>query len=483
MPTRLDSAYPRDLIGYAATPPAAAWPGGARLALQFVLNYEEGGESSILHGDHGSEKFLSEIISAESYAGVRHMSMESIYDYGSRVGVWRILELFRREEIPITLFAVAMALERNPAVVEAALHAGHELCSHGYRWIDYQFVPESVEREHLQRAVEILRRLSGERPRGWYTGRNSPNTRRLVVEAGGFLYDADAYDDDLPYWTLVAGRAHLVVPYTLDVNDMRFATPQGFNSGEQFYTYLRDTFDVLYAESAHTPRMMSVGLHCRLVGRPGRLRALERFIAHARAHSGVWFCRRVEIARHWHRQHPFHSESRSSLPHRLASSPRTMSHADFLQRYGGVYEHSPWVAEQVHAAGFSALHDTAEGLHAAMVARVDAAPQSKQLELLHAHPDLAGRLAVAGDLTQASRSEQASAGLERCTPEEYARFQQLNTDYRTKFGFPFIMAVKGRSREQILDRFILRLEHRAEEEFDAALAQTHRIALLRLREL
>ena len=300
----MPNSYPRDLIGYGSTPPDANWPGSAQLALQFVINYEEGGENSILHGDTGSEAFLSEIVGAESWPGQRHPSMESIYEYGSRVGVWRLLKLFKQKQLPLTVFAVGMALERNPAVADMALEHGHEICSHGYRWIDYRHVSESVEREHIQKTVEIITRLTGERPLGWYTGRTSENTRRLVVEEGGFLYDADSYDDDLPYWTRVGDRSHLVVPYTLDNNDMRFATPQGFNSGEQFFTYLRDAFDTLYAEGATLPRMMSVGLHCRLVGRPGRIRALERFIDYVRSFDRVWICRRIDIARHWQRQHP-----------------------------------------------------------------------------------------------------------------------------------------------------------------------------------
>jgi len=294
--------YPRDMVGYGANPPQAKWPQSARLAVQFVINYEEGGENNILHGDKASEAFLSEIVGAQPWLGQRHMSMESIYEYGSRVGVWRLFDLFSRMDIPVTVFAVAMALARNPAVVEAAVAAGHEICSHGYRWIDYRDISEDMEREHLLKAIEIITRLTGKRPLGWYTGRTSVNTRRLVVEEGGFLYDADDYNDDLPFWTEVDGKQHLVVPYTLDTNDMRFATPQGFNSGDQFFAYLRDSFDVLYEESFITPRMMSVGLHCRLAGRPGRIRSLENFINHARAHSGVWFCRRIDIARHWHRQ-------------------------------------------------------------------------------------------------------------------------------------------------------------------------------------
>jgi putative urate catabolism protein len=297
--------YPRDLAGYGARPPKAKWPGGARIALQFVLNYEEGGENAVLHGDAASEAFLSEIVAAQPIRGARHMSMESIYEYGSRVGVWRILELFRRYEVPLTVYGVAMAMERHPAVVEAFLQAGHEIASHGWRWISYQDVPLEVEREHMQRAIELHKRLTGERPLGWYTGRTSPNTRRLVVEDGGFVYDADDYNDDLPWYDTRYGRPQLVVPYTLDANDMRFASPQGFNSGEQFYAYLKDAFDVLYAEGRRTPRMMSVGLHCRLVGRPGRLASLERFLRYVTRKPKVWCARRIEIARHWLKHHPY----------------------------------------------------------------------------------------------------------------------------------------------------------------------------------
>jgi putative urate catabolism protein len=300
--------YPRDLVGYGPNPPKADWPGGARIAVQFVLNYEEGGENCVLHGDPASEAFLSEIVGAQPLMGVRHISMEQIYEYGSRVGVWRILRLFERKRVPLTVYAVAMAAERHPQAIRAMVESGHEIASHGYRWINYQYVGEDAEREHIRKAVEILTQVAGERPLGWYTGRTSPNTRRLVAEYGGFLYDADDYNDDLPYWTLVEGEPQLVVPYTLDANDMRFATPQGFNSGEQFYQYLKDSFDVLYAEGAETPRMMSVGLHCRLVGRPGRIAALERFIDHAKAHEAVWFCRRVDIARHWRERHPYRGD-------------------------------------------------------------------------------------------------------------------------------------------------------------------------------
>lgn len=281
----MSSDYPRDLIGYGPNPPKANWPGGARVAVQFVMNYEEGGENCILHGDKASEAFLSEIVGAQPWEGQRHMSMESIYEYGSRVGVWRLLDLFRTRQIPITVFAVAMALDRNQLVAETALADGHEICSHGYRWIDYRSTPVDVEREHMHKAIEIITRIAGERPLGWYTGRTSANTRRLVAEEGGFLYDADDYSDDLPFWSREVDTPHLIVPYTLDANDMRFAALQGFNSGDQFYAYLRDAFDTLYAEGAETPRMMSIGTHCRLVGRPGRLAALARFIDYARSHD------------------------------------------------------------------------------------------------------------------------------------------------------------------------------------------------------
>ncbi len=299
-----NSAYPRDLVGYANNPPHANWPGMARLAVQFVLNYEEGAENCILHGDRASEAYLSEILT-EPYPGMRHLTMESTYEYGSRVGAWRLLNLFDRHAIPLTIFAVGMAVERHPELVRHMAALGHEICAHGYRWINYQHVDEATEREHIGKAIRAIADATGERPLGWFTGRNTVNTRRLVVEEGGFLYDADDYNDDLPHWTVVDRRPHLVVPYTLDANDMRFATAQGFTCGDQFFDYLRDTFDVLYAESSETQRMMSIGLHCRLAGRPGRIAALDRFIRHAKSHADVWFCRRIDIARHWRSHHPY----------------------------------------------------------------------------------------------------------------------------------------------------------------------------------
>ena len=295
----MDSQYPRNLVGYGRQPPHPRWPNNARIAVQIVLNYEEGGEICILHGDPASEAFLSEIVGADARKGVRHMSMESIYEYGSRAGVWRLLRIFKEYQVPVTIFAVGMAVERNPAVIEAMVDAGHEICSHGYRWIDYQYVNEDQEREHIGLAIAAIENVTGRRPLGWYTGRTSPNTRRLVVEEGGFLYDSDDYSDDLPFWDHQHGTPHVVIPYTLDVNDMRFATPQGFNTGDQFFSYLKDTFDLLYSEGKETPKMMSVGLHCRLAGRPGRATSVARFLEYVTSFDDVWLCRRIDIANHW----------------------------------------------------------------------------------------------------------------------------------------------------------------------------------------
>lgn len=305
-----DFSQPRDLIGYGRRPPHAAWPGRARIAVQFVMNYEEGAEASVLDGDAGSERFLSEIVGAESYPA-RHMSMESMYEYGSRVGVWRILREFERRNLPLTVLGVAVALQRNPEVVNALLERDHEIASHGLRWLHYQNIDETTERAHIAQATRILKELThGKWPLGWYTGRDSPNTRRLVADQGGYEYDTDNYSDDLPFWTRVQKTdgthiPQLIVPYTLDANDMRFATPQGFNTAQHLFEYLRDTFDVLYAEGDESPKMMSVGMHCRLLGRPGRFIALQRFLDHLEQHDRVWVTRRIDIARHWKQTHPY----------------------------------------------------------------------------------------------------------------------------------------------------------------------------------
>jgi putative urate catabolism protein len=305
--------YPRDLVGYGRNPPQANWPGQARIAVQFVLNYEEGGENATLHGDPGSEQFLSEMFNPPSFAD-RHLTMEGIYEYGSRVGVWRLLREFEKRGLPLTVFGVSMALQRHPDLTAAFVELGHEIACHGWRWINYQQIDEATERQHMQTGINIIREMTGQMPAGWYTGRDSPNTRRLLLDHGGFEYDSDYYGDDLPFWMTVkksdgAVVPHLVVPYTLDVNDMRFALPQGYSQAEDFFVYLRDSFDVLYAEGADSPKMMSIGMHCRLLGRPGRMLALQKFLDHIEKHDKVWVCKRVDIARHWKTQHPFKAQS------------------------------------------------------------------------------------------------------------------------------------------------------------------------------
>jgi allantoinase len=305
--------YPRDMVGYGADVPHARWPGGARIAVQFVLNYEEGGENHVLHGDAGSEQFLSEIIGAASFPA-RHMSMDSIYEYGSRAGVWRLLREFEQRGLPLTVFGVSMALQRHPELTQAFVDLGHEIACHSWRWIHYQHMEEATEREHIAQGTAIIREMTGGQwPQGWYTGRDSPNTRRLLLDHGGYAYDSDYYGDDLPFWMKVgktdgSTAPQLVIPYTLDANDMRFASPQGFNTGDHFFDYLRDSFDVLYAEGdpqgLDRPKMMSIGMHCRLLGRPGRFKGLQRFLDHVQAHTDVWVCRRIDIARHWKETHP-----------------------------------------------------------------------------------------------------------------------------------------------------------------------------------
>ena len=311
MPRSRPAAYPRDLVGYGANPPDPAWPGGAHVAVSFVVNYEEGGERSILHGDATSEVYLHEVPGLVPRKGRRDEQVESVYEYGSRAGFWRLMRLFGDRKLPFTSWAVGMAVARNPEAAAAMHAAGHEVASHGWRWFDYQDVGAAEERRHMKLAIAAIAEACGERPVGWYTGRLSARTRQLVVEEGGFLYDSDSYADDLPYWTTQGGKAHLVIPYTFDNNDMKFATQSGFGTGEDFFVYLRDAFDLLYREgAAGSPKMMSIGLHCRLAGRPGRAAALARFLDHVQKHDRVWICRRADIARHWHRTHPFEAGSR-----------------------------------------------------------------------------------------------------------------------------------------------------------------------------
>ena len=462
--------YPRDLIGYGAKPPHANWPGGARIAVQFVINYEEGGENCILHGDAASEAFLSEIVGAQAWPGQRHMNMESIYEYGARAGFWRLHRLFTERAMPVTVFGVAMAMERNREAVAAMNEAGWEIASHGLKWIDYKDYAPADERAHIDEAVRLHTEVAGARPLGFYQGRTSVNTLDLTMAEGGFLYSADSYADELPYWVEGPHGPHLITPYTLDANDMRFATPQGFNSGDQFFAYLKDSFDVLYAEGVEAPKMMSIGLHCRLVGRPGRVAALARFLDYVESHQHAWVATRLDIARHWIKHHPPAGGYR----------PSRMSKVLFVEVFGDIFEHTPQIAARVCEAGLTGAHDTAPGLHEAMVAQMRAMNGDEKRALICAHPDLAGRLALAKKLTDDSAKEQGSAGLDKLSADELARFTALNETYKKRFGFPFIMAVKGATKEQILAGFERRLAHEPETEFNEALAQMEKIALLRL---
>ena len=465
--------YPRDFAGYGATPPDAAWPGGGRIAISIVLNYEEGGENCILHGDAASEAFLSEIVGASPWPGQRHWNMESVYDYGARAGFWRLHRLFTGMALPVTVYGVATALARSPDQMRAMQTAGWELASHGLKWVEHKDMPEAEERRQIAEAIRLHTEVTGARPTGWYTGRCSAHTVRLTAEAG-FDWISDTYDDDLPYWIKAGPRDQLVIPYTLDANDMRFATAQGFNTGDHFCAYLKDAFDCLYAEgAAGSARMMNIGLHCRLIGRPGRIMGLKRFLDYARGHEGVWFARRLDIARHWAATHP-------PMP-RL--HPAQMDRADFVARFGGVFEHSPWVAERAFELELGPAHDTATGLHNAMARVFRSASRAERLQVLAAHPDLAGKLAAARRLTVDSTAEQASAGLDALTDAERRMFGELNAAYVARHGFPFIIAVRDHGKAGILRAFERRLSNDSETEFAEACAQVERIAELRLKEI
>jgi OHCU decarboxylase len=435
------------------------------------VNYEEGGENCILHGDAASEAFLSEIVGAAAWPGQRHMNMESIYEYGSRAGYWRLWRMFTERRMPVTVFGIASAMARVPDIVASMKEANWEIATHGLKWIDYRDFSKEDERTHIEEAIVIHRQVTSTRPLGFYQGRCSEQTTQIMMEEGGFLYTADSYADELPYWLKGPHGPQLVVPYTLDANDMRFATPQGFNAGDQFFNYLKDTFDVLYAEGESAPKMMSIGLHCRLVGRPGRAAALARFLDYVQSHDRVWVATRLDIARHWVRHHPPVGGYR----------PSEIPQALFVERFGSVWEHSPWVAEATFAQGLGSSADTADGLHATMCRAMRAGAPEQQRELILAHPDLAGKLALSGALTAESTSEQASAGLNRLSPDELARFTALNDGYKARFGFPFIIAVKGLTKDNILEAFEARLKNNTDCEFNEALSQIERIALLRLQ--
>ena len=466
--------YPRDFTGYGATSPNVQWPNGARIAMQFVLNYEEGGENCLLHGDAASEAFLSEIVGAAPWQGQRHWNMESIYDYGARAGFWRLHRLFTGADVPVTVYGVASALARAPEQVEAMQTAGWEIASHGLKWIDYRDHSEEAEAADMAEAIRLHTEVTGEAPRGWYCGRTSENTVRLAAQTGVFDYVSDTYDDDLPYWSDIAGTDQLIIPYTLDCNDMRFATPQGFNAGDQFYSYLKDTFDALYAEGqGGAAKMMSIGLHCRLIGRPGRVQALARFVDYIKGFEGVWTPRRIEIAEHWKAAHP---PVKRLMPCR-------MERAEFVQHFGGVFEHSAWIAERAFDLELGPAHNSAAGLHNALARMFRSASTAERLGVLNAHPDLAGKLAAAKRLTAESTSEQASAGLDALTDAERAQFTDMNTAYVAKHGFPFIIAVKDNTKDSILAAFQARIANDTETEFTTACKQVERIARIRLEQI
>lgn len=469
------SRYPRNMHGYGGTPPNANWPGKANIAVQFVVNYEEGGENNILHGDKSSEAFLSEIVGAAQWPDQRHWNMESIYEYGARAGFWRLHRILTERDVPVTVYGVATALQRSPQQVRAMQDANWEIASHGLKWIEYKDAEPAAERDDMHEAIRIHKAVTGERPYGWYTGRCSCNTIDLATEESGFEYLSDTYDDDLPYWREHWGRAQLIIPYTLDTNDMRFATPQGFNSGDQFFCYLKDTFDTLYAEGeAGSPKMMSIGLHCRLAGRPGRAAALARFIDYVQSHDKVWIAKRIDIARHWAKTHPFKATE---------IHPSRLEYDDFVQLFGSIFEHSEWVAERTFHAELGPANDTATGLHFAMRTQFRLASDAERMDVLNAHPDLAGKLAAAKRLTNESTKEQASAGLDALTDAERMTFIELNATYTEKFGFPFIIAVKDNNKASILKAFETRLKNDRDTEFATACTQVERIAELRLIDL
>ncbi len=466
--------YPRDLRGYGAAAPDPQWPNGAKAAVQFVLNYEEGGENCILHGDAASEAFLSDIPGAAQWPGQRHWNMESIYEYGSRAGFWRLHRLFTGAGIPLTIYGVATALARSPEQVQAMKDAGWEIASHGLKWVEHKDMAEEEERAAIAEAVRLHTEVTGTRPRGWYTGRCSASTVRLVAEEGGFDYISDTYDDDLPYWLETVGRDQLIIPYTLEANDMRFANSPGWITGEHFFQYLKDAFDVIYAEGeAGAPKMMTIGLHCRLVGRPGKIAGLKRFIEYIQGFEGVWCPRRIDIAEHWAETHPPVKRER----------PSQMEREAFVSEFGSIFEHSPWIADRAFDLELGPAHDCAAGVHNALCRIFRTSSEDERLGVLTAHPDLAGKLAAAGRLTAESTSEQSSAGLDMLTDEERETFTRLNTEYVEKHGFPFIIAVRDHNKASIMEAFRRRIHNDRETEFDEACRQVERIAQFRLQDL
>ncbi len=465
--------YPRDFRGHGPNPPDAAWPGGAKIAVSIVLNYEEGGENNLLHGDAQSEAFLSDIAGAAPWPGQRHWNMESIYDYGARAGFWRLHRLFVEQDIPVTVYGVTSALARNPEQVAAMKAAGWEIASHGLKWVDHRDMDPTEEARQIAESFRLHEEVVGCPPVGWYTGRCSMNTVRLTAETRRLAWISDTYDDDLPYWLELGDHDQLVIPYTLEANDMRFATAPGYITGEQFFQYLKDSFDTLYAEGqTGRAKMFSIGLHNRLIGRPGKFAGLKKFLDYAKSHDGVWFPRRIDIAQHWAKTHP---------PKRI-ERPSQMTRDRFVARFGSIFEHSPWIADRAFDLELGPAHDSAAGLHNALARMFRSASRDERLGVLRAHPDLAGKLAAAKRLTPESTQEQASAALDALTDAERDTFQRLNADYVAKHGFPFIIAVRDNTKASILAAFQTRIGNDTETEFATACAQVERIAELRLKD-
>ena len=488
--------YARNLLGHGGRPPDPRWPdvdgtGPARIALSLVLNYEEGGENSLLHGDPASEEFLSDITGAQPWPGQRHWNMESLYEYGARAGFWRLHRML--SHLPVTVYGVATALMRSPAQVEAMKGAGWEIASHGLKWVEHKDMPEAEERAAIREALRLHEMATGAAPEGWYTGRCSLNTVRLAHEEAAPLYVSDAYDDDLPHRVRVADTAgagdgtQLILPYTLDANDMRFAIQAGHPDGASWERYLTDAFDCLHREGTEgAPKMMTVGLHCRLAGRPGRAEALRRFLAHVEGHEGVWIATRADIARHWNARFPATGAEPALSDRPLALGGATvpeMTRERFVEKFGGIVEHSPWVAERAWEMELGPAHHAAAGVHAALSAAFRAGTDEERLAVLNAHPDLAGKLAAAGRLTADSTAEQSSAGLDLLTDEERETFGDLNARYVARHGFPFIIAVRDHDKAGILAAMRRRLGNDTPAERAEAEAQVLRIARLRLEAL
>ncbi|CAF1157505.1 unnamed protein product [Adineta steineri] len=460
--------YPRNLHGYGQHPPNPHWPNDAHIAVQFVLNYEEGGENNILHEGAASQTSSNDTVNTNQHL----LKMKSLPKHSTQAGFWRLHRLFTEKKIPITIYAVATTLMHSPSEVVAMQNSGWEIASHGYKWVEHKDMPGNMKREHIKEAIRIHKLATGQQPMGFHTERYSINTFNIINEEGGYEYISDTHDDDLPYWREHSGKPQLIIPYTLDANDMRFATPQGFNSGDQFYTYLKNQFDTLYEEGQKGhPKMMTVGLHCRLIGRPGRISSLVRFIDYIQGHDKVWIPTRLEIALHWKKMHPYVKPD---------LVPSQLDRETFVNRFGSIFEHSPWIAERTFDGELAPANDTAHGLHFALRTQFRAASDDERLKVLVAYPNLAGKLAAAKRLTAESTNEHISAGLDLLTDKERETFTDLNGKYTTKFGFPFIIAAKDNTKASILDAFNRRLKNDRESEFETACSQVERIAHLRL---